>query len=339
MAAYFIRRLLLVPITFLAITFMVYAVLRVVPGGPIEQAEAKRRMSAMLGGGGGGSAGRTGNESDLQLDNDGLKELAEYYSLDRAIPVGYLQWLGAWPRPFRTRVPASTQEKFHSQFQPLRDLQEKQQALQTRLDELLATRDCVPFQDRIYAPLSDADKAAAAAQPGLFQQADALARRGFGKRDELLAMLAAQGYTYAQDRYYKLFVRTDAPADAEFFGKAEELLAGLRLAGEKLGQIRRERGFEITEDGIINKMDDRFSGILQLDFRNSYMYGEPVLHLIGSKMEVSIQFGLIGYLLTWLVCVPLGVISRETPDRLRLEDQPPCSWATHAGFVDACCSW
>ncbi len=32
-----------------------------------------------------------------------------------------------------------------------------------------------------------------------------------------------------------------------------------------------------------------------------------MLSLIGSKMEVSIQFGLIGYILTWLVCVPLGV--------------------------------
>ena len=39
MTAYFIRRLMLVPITFFAITFMVYAILRVVPGGPIEQAE------------------------------------------------------------------------------------------------------------------------------------------------------------------------------------------------------------------------------------------------------------------------------------------------------------
>jgi len=33
-----------------------------------------------------------------------------------------------------------------------------------------------------------------------------------------------------------------------------------------------------------------------------------VLTVIGSKMEVSVQLGLTGYLLAWLVCVPLGVI-------------------------------
>ena len=47
MAAYFTRRLLLVPLTFFTITFMVYAILRVVPGGPVEQAEARLKLAAM----------------------------------------------------------------------------------------------------------------------------------------------------------------------------------------------------------------------------------------------------------------------------------------------------
>ena len=54
MAVYFTRRLMLVPITFLVITFMVYAILRVVPGGPIEQAETQLKMAQMSGEGGGG---------------------------------------------------------------------------------------------------------------------------------------------------------------------------------------------------------------------------------------------------------------------------------------------
>jgi ABC-type microcin C transport system permease subunit YejB len=105
MSAYFIRRLMLVPITFFAITFMVYAILRVVPGGPIEQAEAAMKMAAMRGEGGGGSSGGAVSEGDLQLDAKGLEELEEYYALDRPILVGYLQWLGLWQRSFRTRVP------------------------------------------------------------------------------------------------------------------------------------------------------------------------------------------------------------------------------------------
>ena len=35
MWTYFTRRLLLVPVTFFVITFIVYAVLRITPGGPI----------------------------------------------------------------------------------------------------------------------------------------------------------------------------------------------------------------------------------------------------------------------------------------------------------------
>ena len=45
MWTYFARRLLLVPITFLVITFMVYAVLRVTPGGPIEQLENQANLA------------------------------------------------------------------------------------------------------------------------------------------------------------------------------------------------------------------------------------------------------------------------------------------------------
>ncbi|MCP5088310.1 MAG: ABC transporter permease, partial [Rhodobacteraceae bacterium] len=80
MSAYFIRRLMLVPITFFAITFMVYAILRVVPGGPIEQAETAMKMAALRGEGGGGSSGGAVSEGDLQLDAKGLEELEEYYA-------------------------------------------------------------------------------------------------------------------------------------------------------------------------------------------------------------------------------------------------------------------
>ena len=37
----FIRRLLLIPVTFVCITFLIYTVLRVTPGGPIEQARLR----------------------------------------------------------------------------------------------------------------------------------------------------------------------------------------------------------------------------------------------------------------------------------------------------------
>ena len=91
MTRYFLRRLLLIPPTFLCITFLVYAALRLVPGGPIEQAEFQIRLAMMEEGGGGGLMDRSG---ELQIPESAMRELQRYYRLDRSIPVGYLHWLG-----------------------------------------------------------------------------------------------------------------------------------------------------------------------------------------------------------------------------------------------------
>jgi microcin C transport system permease protein len=53
--------------------------------------------------------------------------------------------------------------------------------------------------------------------------------------------------------------------------------------------------------------DGAFSGVLQGDFGISYRYSESVLDTIVSKFPISIYFGLIGYLLSWMVCIPLGI--------------------------------
>jgi microcin C transport system permease protein len=47
--------------------------------------------------------------------------------------------------------------------------------------------------------------------------------------------------------------------------------------------------------------------LLRLNLGRSYVYQEPVLDTIVSRFPVSIYFGLIGFTLTYLVCVPLGV--------------------------------
>lgn len=48
--------------------------------------------------------------------------------------------------------------------------------------------------------------------------------------------------------------------------------------------------------------------ILQGDFGKSYVYGDPVIDVILSRFPISIYFGLIGFLLSYLVCIPLGII-------------------------------
>jgi microcin C transport system permease protein len=45
-----------------------------------------------------------------------------------------------------------------------------------------------------------------------------------------------------------------------------------------------------------------------LDFGDSFKYEEPVTELIMSKFPVSITFGLVSFILSYLICIPLGVL-------------------------------
>ncbi len=44
-----------------------------------------------------------------------------------------------------------------------------------------------------------------------------------------------------------------------------------------------------------------------LDFGQSFTYEEPVIDVIASKFPVSLQFGIASLILTYLVCIPLGM--------------------------------
>ena len=48
-------------------------------------------------------------------------------------------------------------------------------------------------------------------------------------------------------------------------------------------------------------------GLSRLDFGESFTYEEPVIDVIVSKFPVSLQFGIISLILSYLVCIPLGI--------------------------------
>jgi microcin C transport system permease protein len=50
------------------------------------------------------------------------------------------------------------------------------------------------------------------------------------------------------------------------------------------------------------------NNLARLDFGDSFTYEEPVVDVIVSKFPVSLQFGIISLLLSYLICIPLGVI-------------------------------
>ena len=50
------------------------------------------------------------------------------------------------------------------------------------------------------------------------------------------------------------------------------------------------------------------SDTVRFDLGKSYKYNTPVTEVIASRFPVSIYFGLIGFTLAYLICVPLGVM-------------------------------
>ena len=73
---------------------------------------------------------------------------------------------------------------------------------------------------------------------------------------------------------------------------------------EAIEELKKFYGFDkpIYERYII-----WVGNLVQFDLGNSYKYNEPVWDVISSRFPVSIYFGLIGFSLTYLICVPLGV--------------------------------
>ena len=81
--------------------------------------------------------------------------------------------------------------------------------------------------------------------------------------------------------------------------------SGRRHPAGAIEEIRRYYGF----DKPVHVRYLRVAGnVLHLDLGNSYIYQEPVWDVIKSRFPVSIFLGLTGFLLSYLVCVPLGVL-------------------------------
>jgi microcin C transport system permease protein len=80
---------------------------------------------------------------------------------------------------------------------------------------------------------------------------------------------------------------------------------GMAISEAQLAQLKAYYGFDkpLLESYII------WTGKVQSgDLGSSYRYNEPVWDVIQSRFPVSIYYGLITLVLTYLVCIPLGVV-------------------------------
>ncbi len=79
--------------------------------------------------------------------------------------------------------------------------------------------------------------------------------------------------------------------------------ASRSVSAEEIENIKRYYGF----DKPVHERYVRWLGnILRLDMGRSHAYGEPAWDVIKSKFPVSLFFGLTSFILSYLICIPLG---------------------------------
>src|SRR5437870_4640257 len=88
-------------------------------------------------------------------------------------------------------------------------------------------------------------------------------------------------------------------------GAASAVTGQMALPQDAIDEIRRYYGFDKP---VYTRYVLWLGKVLRFDLGNSYVYQEPVWNVIRSRFPVSIFIGLTGFLLSYLVCVPLGVL-------------------------------
>jgi microcin C transport system permease protein len=80
---------------------------------------------------------------------------------------------------------------------------------------------------------------------------------------------------------------------------------GIALPEAAIEEIRRFYGFDKP---VHVRYWEWLRNVVRLDLGYSYIYQEPVWDVIRSRFPVSVSLGLTGFLLSYLICVPLGVL-------------------------------
>lgn len=88
-------------------------------------------------------------------------------------------------------------------------------------------------------------------------------------------------------------------------GAAQNTGRGSRIPPEVMVELNKKFGFDKP---VPVAYAHWLWDVVRLDLGKSYKYDTPVIDLVTARFPVSIYFGLIGFTLAYLVCVPLGVM-------------------------------
>ena len=91
----------------------------------------------------------------------------------------------------------------------------------------------------------------------------------------------------------------------------------LDIPDDQLKQLRQYYGFDKP---LLQAYGEWLVKTLRLDFGESFRYNEPVLRVIADRLPISLYYGLVTAIFTYLICIPLGIVKaikhRTTVDNL-----------------------
>ena len=80
--------------------------------------------------------------------------------------------------------------------------------------------------------------------------------------------------------------------------------ASMGASQEVIDALNKQYGFDKP---LLVRYGIWIRNISRLDFGDSFKYEEPVIQVIKEKFPVSLMFGIVSFILTYLICIPLGV--------------------------------
>ena len=271
MRDYFIRRLLLIPPTLLGISIMVFAITRLAPGGPLEQAMMQMQQVSEQGGGG------QGMKSDQALSKDQLEQMKRLYGFDKPHWEAYLIWLGMLPRETEFR-----QIRFLKNEQ---ELAERVRLPKFHLAELDWNGDGYIQQNEVPSHLTN------------YVKFDTFDTNG---DKEIDGWEADRPEAWIEGSREKIILQRDDESSVRIANFD-------RLLGNWSVRMRPTDTDVLLARPVAELFMTEYEGFLQGNFGQSTRYGEPVLRVISERLPVSSYFGILTFVITYLVCIPLGV--------------------------------
>ena len=346
MITYIIRRLLLIIPTFFGTTLLVFWILSITPDGPFDQ-EIKRIKQANIQSGEVSSGGMT-DKPPGEIDEEVIKQLKREYGLDKPIWHRYLIWLGFAPKEIQYVAKHKLNEPYKYTIRNLDQTNDQNVpiSLQKYIIPLMEdskitiyeSKEGTDFDLEGYTNIDKTNFDAVGFiqkiriwEPYLYTiknigtESNPILLQKYIVVDENLDIYESIEGTSAQHEKYNQIPKLDELGNQSesFWSKSDWTVKKIddyhvSLSLNKKDNLLKEKYFKdnwIESDWTAKKMKNnlielslhKHQGIFT-GYLGESNQGESVAKLIWERLHISSFFGITGFILSYLVCIPLGIM-------------------------------